>query len=573
MSLSRRSLLASTAAAATMAATGSEAQRTAPAPNIIVILTDDEGYSDWGCFGSEVPTPNIDALAAGGLKFTSFHNTPKCSPSRAALLTGAYPHQAGLGALEQVYIPGSKGIQGRLLDRVATFAELLKGSGYFTGMAGKWHLGISRGVGPWQRGFDRSCASPQGRMYYPDQTMMPAVDQDIYLDGKYYTVDSPEVGKGEWYSADLFVEYIIRYAREAKEKGKPFALYLPFVNSHPQIKAPQEDIDRFRGKYKAGWDAIREARFQRQKSLGIFGPGQKLSPREPNTYNWNKLTPEQQDQFDHMMAIYAATVACMDRAVGTLVEALKSMGEFDNTLILLMSDNGANAEAGPDGELEAQELPGPDGKPVAQRLGGPHSVVEVGMEWATLSNTPFRYFKNFTYEGGISTPLIAHWPRGINPSLNGTFVRETSHLIDVVPTLLELTGTRYPATYNGHELVPLQGRSFAPSFRGQPLRRSDSLYWEYVGNRAMNDGRWKLVANYQEPWELYDLQNDRSETQNLAASQPDRVRSMAAQWDAWAARSFVDNWADFPQGRRRPQNWGTNGTPKLPQAMDSSVRW
>jgi arylsulfatase len=337
--------------------------------------------------------------------------------------------------------------------------------------------------------------------------------------------------------------------------------------------APQEDIDRFRGKYKAGWDAIRQARFQRQKALGVFGPEQKLSPREPNTYNWDKLTPEEQDQFDHMMAIYAANVSCMDRAVGTLVDALKSMGEFDNTLILMMADNGANAEAGPDGELVAQQFPGPDGKLVAQRLGGPHSAVAEGMEWATLSNTPFRYFKNFTYEGGISTPLIAHWPRGIDPSLNGTFVREMSHLIDVVPTLLELTGTKYPASYNGHELVPLQGRSFAPSFRSQALHRSGPLFWEYAGNRAVNDGRWKLVANYRESWELYDLANDRSEAQDLAASQPDRVQRMAAQWDAWAARSFVDNWADLPGGRRHPQNWGSGGTPKHPEAMDSSVRW
>jgi arylsulfatase len=573
MSLSRRHLLASTAAAATLAATGSQAQRAAAKPNIIVILCDDEGYSDWGCFGSEIPTPNIDALAAGGLKFTKFYNTPKCSPSRSALLTGAYPQQAGLGALEQVYYPQSKGIQGRLLDRVVTFAELLKGSGYFTGMAGKWHLGISHGVGPWQRGFDRSCASPQGRMYFPDQTTAEPVNQDIYLDGKLYPISAPEVGKGEWYSADLFVDHIIGYIREAKARGMPYAMYLPFINSHPKVMAPQEDIARFRGKYKAGWDALRQARLQRQKALGVLGPEQKLSPREANTYNWEKLTPKQQDDYDHIMAIYAANVSRMDKAVGTLLDALKSMGELDNTLILMMSDNGANAEAGPDGEMEAQELPESNGQPVAQPLGGPHSAVEVGMEWATLSNTPFRYFKNFTYEGGVSTPFIAHWPRGINPSLNGTFVREMSHLIDVVPTLLEVTGISYPARYNGHELVPLQGRSLAPRFKGQPLRRAEPLFWEYVGNRAVNDGRWKLVANYKEDWELYDLESDRSESRNLAASEPERVRRMAAQWDGWAARSFVDNWADFPGGRRRPQNWGTDGTPKHPEAMDSSIRW
>jgi arylsulfatase len=572
MGLTRRNVLASSAAAALMAGMDSQAQR-GPKPNIIIILADDEGYSDWGCFGSEIPTPNIDALAAGGLKFTAFHNTPKCSPSRAALLTGAYPHQAGLGALEQVYAPQSRGIQGRLLDRVVTFAELLKGAGYFTGMAGKWHLGISHGVGPWQRGFDRSCASPQGRMYYPTQTADPAVNRDIYLDGKLYPISAPEVGRGEWYSADLFVDYILRYAKEAKAKGMPYALYLPFVNSHPKVMAPQEDIDRFRGKYKAGWDVLRQARFERQKALGIFGPGQKLSPREANTYNWDKLTPQQQDEFDHIMAIYAANVSRLDRAVGTLVQGIRAMGDLDNTLILMMVDNGANAEAGPDGEAEPEMLPGPGGQPVAQRLGGPHSAVEVGMEWATLSNTPFRYFKNFAYEGGVSTPMIAHWPRGIDGARNGSFVRDMCHLIDVMPTLLEVTGARYPASFGGHELVPLQGRSFLPAFRGQALQRSEPLFWEYVGGRAVNDGRYKLVANYREPWELYDISSDRSETVDLAAAQPDRVKRMVAQYEAWAARSFVDNWADLPMGRGRPQNWGTNGTPKLPQAMDRSLRW
>jgi arylsulfatase A-like enzyme len=262
-------------------------------------------------------------------------------------LTGTYPHQAGLGHLEQFAFPGSQGIKGRLLDRVATFAELLKGSGYFSAMAGKWHLGITRGVGPWDRGFERSLASPQGRMYFPDQTTNNPINQEIYVDGKYYPIDAPEVGKGEWYSADLFVDYGIRYIKEARQQGKPFALYLPFVNAHPNLMAPQEDIDRFRGKYKAGWDVMREERFARQKALGLFGPDEKLPPREPNTYAWNKLTPEQQDNFDNIMATYAADVSRMDRAIGTLVDALKTMGEFDNTLILIMSDNGANAESGP----------------------------------------------------------------------------------------------------------------------------------------------------------------------------------------------------------------------------------
>ena len=579
MGITRRTLLASSATTALMAVAGVEAQPAAPSkPNIIIILADDQGYSDWGCMGSEIPTPNIDALAAGGLKFTTFYNTPKCSPSRASLLTGTYPHQAGLGHLEQIAFPGSQGIKGRLLDRVATIAELLKGSGYFTAMAGKWHLGVTRGVGPWDRGFERSLCSPQGRMYYPDQTTNVPINQEIYIDGKYYPIDAPEVGKGEWYSADLFVDYSIRYIKEARQQGKPFLLYLPFVNAHPELMAPKEDIDRFRGKYKSGWDAMREARFARQKALGIFGPEEKLPPREPNTYAWDKLTPEQQDHFDNIMATYVADVSRMDKAIGTLVDTLKSMGQLDNTLILLMADNGANAEAGPDGELQAQMRPAPDGMLVAQRLGGPHSSVELGMEWATMADTPFRYFKQFTYEGGISTPLIVHWPRGVDSSLHGTMVRELSHLIDVVPTLLELTGTKYPQAYNGHELVPLSGRSFAPVLRGQRLgNRSAPLFWEHQGNRAIRTEDWKLVQNWDHPWNLYDLSSDRSETMDVAAARPEMAFQLAAQWDSWASKSFVDPWTDaynsavFRDGPR--QNWGGSQLPKIPDAMDRRENW
>jgi len=564
--MTRRTLLASSAAIASIGfSEGPILAATKSKPNIVVILADDVGFSDFGCYGGEIPTPNLDALSANGLRFTQFYNTAKCSPTRASLLSGTYPHQAGIAHVEQFAIPGSAGYTGKILPRVATFAELLKGSGYFTAMAGKWHLGISRGVGPWQRGFDRSITSPQGRMYFPDQKTNNPVNQEIYIDGKLFELTAPEVGEGHWFSADLFADWGIRFIEDARKKEQPFLLYLPFVNAHPPLMAPQEEIARFKGRYKAGWDVLREERFERQKKLGIFKPEEKLPPREPNTYNWEKLSPEDQDRFDTLMAIYAANVNGMDKAIGTLVSSLKSMGELDNTLILFMCDNGGNAESGPDGTLEG-DLPG-----------GPHSNVSAGMNWATLQNSPFRYFKQFTEEGGISTPLIVHWPRGIDPSLSGGFVRETGHVIDVMATLLEITGTQYPKSYNGNELVPLQGRSFAPAFHGRPLHRSAPLFFEHSGNRAIRDERWKLVSNWGRPWRLYDMSVDRSETVDVASSNPELVWKMAAQWSTWASRSFVDQWTDeinriaYKSGPRT--NWGYPAKTKHPEAMDSTVKW
>lgn len=551
-------LLAGAAATAALAyAVPGVAQAPANPPNIVVILVDDMGFSDVGCFGSEIPTPNIDALAAGGLRFTQFYNNSRCSPSRASLLTGAYPHQADVGHLEPVVIPGSKGLHGRLGDRVVTMAEVLRGSGYFTAMAGKWHLGMSHGVGPWQRGFDRSLASPVGELYYPNQPQPNA--KTAVIDGRVVPANSPELGEGDWYSSDLFVDWGTKFIGEARAKKKPFFLYLPFVAVHFPVMAPAEDVARFRGKYRAGWDAIREKRLEKQRKLGLLGDEVTLPPRLPNTYNWDKLSPEERDRFDGMMATYAADVARMDKAVGDLVARLKASGELDNTLILFMADNGSTAETGPDGRSAG----GP--------LGSPTSNIFVGMNWATLSNTPFRYFKHHTHEGGISTPLIAHWPAGIDAARNGSFVREPGHLIDVMATVVDVTGARYPQAVAGKPIVPMQGRSMAPAFHGQRLTRDRPIFFEHEGNRAVRDGRWKLVARFDRPWELYDMDVDRSEMRNLAAVDRARVNRMAAQWDAWAAASYVDPWQErYDERQKRPrQNWGGGEPPDTPEAMDS----
>lgn len=526
-------------------------------PNIVVILLDDVGFSDVGAFGSEIPTPNIDALAKGGLSFTQFYNSARCSPSRASLLTGTYPHQAGLGHLEGTDFPGAKGLQSRLLDRVVTMAEVAKSAGYYTAMAGKWHVGMGHGVAPWQRGFDHSAVTPYGELYFPNQPQ--PIAQNIFLDGERVPTSSPRVGTGNWYSSDMFVDWQTKFFKQAESEHKPFFLYMPFTAAHFPIMAPAEDVARFKGKYMRGWDAVRRDRFARQKKLGIIAADAELPRALPNTYDWNKLSAADKDRFDTMMAVYAAAISRVDRAIGTLVARLKAAGELDNTLILFMCDNGGNGESGPDGRLAGKGAPG-----------SAQSVVWTGMNWATLQNTPFQYFKHFTEEGGIATPLIAYWPKGIAAAQRGTKVTAPGHLIDVMPTLVEVSGATYPTTFNGHAIVPMQGRSMVPAFTGKPLTRDKPIFWEHEGNRAVRDGRWKLVARFRQPWQLFDMTKDRAEMHDLAAAQPDRVKAMAAQYDAWAASSFVDPWSDDydrnARGRAR-QNWGGFDTPQRPEAL------
>ena len=286
----------------------------------------------------------------------------------------------------------------------------------------------------------------------------------------------------------------------------------------------------------AGWDQLRRKRFERQKQMGLIDANATLPDMLPEQYDWSKMSAADKDRFDTIMAVYAAAISRMDKAIGTLIADLKAKGELDNTLILFMSDNGGNAESGPDGRTGRAPW------------GGPNSNVFVGLNWATLQNTPFRYFKHFTEEGGIATPLIAYWPKGIEPGLRGSIVREPGHLVDVMPTITELTGAKYPTRFEGHDILPMSGRSFAPAFAGQRLTRSTPIFWEHEGNKAVRDGKWKLVAQFQQPWQLYDMDSDRTETRNLATAHPDIATRMAQQWDQWAARSFVDTWPNKIDG-------------------------
>ena len=494
-------------------------------PNIVIFLVDDMGWSDIGRYGSEIPTPHIDALAKSGVQFTQFYNTARCSPTRASLLTGLYPHQAGLGHLDNEVHEGTKGTQGRLRDDCVTIAEVLNEAGYFTAMTGKWHLGQQHGTPPWKRGFTRSLNSPAGGIYFPDQKYRP----DLFLNGKKYRKDDQIFGN-EWYSTGLWTDWGLTFADEAMDAKKPFFLYIAQCAPHFPLMAPQKTIAKYRDKYKQGWDKLREARHQRQIEMGLVDPTWPLSRRPAEVPAWDSLTPKDQDRFDHMMAIYAAMIDRIDFNVGKLVSHLNERGVLENTLILFLSDNGGNAESGPNGRYEGK------------RPGGPASTVFLGQCWATMANTPFRRYKHFTHEGGISTPLIAHWPAGIPPERHGKLESQPGHVVDVMATVIEITGAKYPAEYNGSKIQPMEGISLMPAFAGKPLVRKEPIYFAHEGNRGIRSGKWKLVMKYKGPWELYNIEADRTEQQDLANEHPELVNKLSAEWKAWAARADVDPW-------------------------------
>ncbi len=477
-------------------------------PNIIVILVDDMGFSDVGCYGSEIPTPNLDALAAGGLRFTQFYNTGRCCPTRASLLAGLYPHQADVGRMMED--KNQPGFRGRLSNRCVTIAEALRPAGYFTAMSGKWHVGQEQGVTPWTRGFDRSLNAAAGGFYYPDSPKT-----DLFLNGEHVGRRGGKL-PDEWYSTDLWTDFGIKFIGEALEAKKPFFLYLAYNAPHFPLQAPQEEIAKYRGKYKMGWDKLREERYRRQVEMGIVKKSWPLSPRPDEVSAWEKLSPEEQDRFDHIMATYAAVMEHMDRAVGRLVASLKERGVFDNTLIVFLSDNGGSGETGPNGLLK--------GEPP----GSATSEVFCGQSWATLENTPFRRYKMANHEGGIATPLIAHWPAGIKA--RGDLRHQPGHLVDIMATCVDVAGANYPSEFNGKPIQPMEGRSLVPAFRNKTIKR-DALYWEHMGNAAIRVGDWKLVRSGRDgPWELYDLKSDRTELHNLAAEKPDLVKQLSEKW-------------------------------------------
>lgn len=485
-------------------------------PNIIIILADDMGYSDPGFMGSEIKTPNLDRLVSKGLLLTNFYNAGRCCPTRASLLTGLYQHQAGVGDMT-----GNRGVpayQGFLNNKCVTIAEALKLAGYTTAMVGKWHVGEAPQYWPQRRGFENFYGIPQGggAYFYPF-----LANRELWLNDKKITPPA------DFYSTDAFSDYAVNFIAGQKKSSKPFFLYMAYVAPHYPLQAKGEDIEKYRGKYRQAYDQIRRQRFDKQKKTGVVSPDCILSPQDKTAKDWNKLNDDQKNVQDLKMAIYAAQMESMDRGIGRVMKKLGETGQSENTLILFFSDNGGAS-------ANASHVAGATGA-----LGSKNSWASYGKSWANVSNTPYRNYKGHTYEGGIITPLIAYYPKLITkPSVS----RQPAHIIDIMPTLLELAGATYPPKFNGHELLSLSGKSLVPLFKNQLLTNYPPLFWEHEGNRAVRDSNWKLVSDYPGKWELYDLQKDPTELHDLSKAEPERVKSLEVLYNEWASRTGVVPW-------------------------------
>ena len=511
-------------------------------PDIVLILNDDMGYSDLGCFGGEVDTPTLDRLARDGLRFSQFYNTARCSPSRASLLTGLHPHQTGIGIL--TYDSGPEGYAGNLNSRCVTIAEALKAGGYRTYMSGKWHVSSNlrepTDSWPMQRGFDAFYGTIIGAgSFYDPNTLTRGnanVEHEAREEGFFYT--------------DAISDQAAAYIREhhAQHRERPLFQYVAYTAPHWPLHAHEEDIAKYKGRFDAGWDALREERLERLVASGILRDIWKLSPRDPTQPPWTEA--EHKAWLLRCMEVYAAQIDRMDQGIGRIVRALEETGRLDNTLIIFLADNGACAEDIPEG-VSLEELVDKlmiarshtrSGEPVhignnPTIMPGPENTYQsYGQAWANLSNTPFRLYKHWIHEGGISTPLIMHWPRGI--AERGAIRHTPGYLPDIMATLLDVTGLPYPEQRQGQPIAPLEGHSLEPALRAE-LPERPPMFWEHEGNSAVRIGRWKLVRKHPGPWELYDMEADRTELRDLAAEHPERVRDMAAQYEAWARRCGV----------------------------------
>ncbi|MFN3190845.1 MAG: arylsulfatase [Aureliella sp.] len=494
-------------------------QQSSPRPNIIIVLVDDMGFSDIGCYGSEIETPNLDQLAANGLRFTQFYNSGRCCPTRASLMTGLHPHQVGIGHMtEPPERPlGFEGAyQGHLNDQCATLASVLGGAGYKTMMVGKWHLGYHlQSDWPMQRGFERFFGSLSGAFNYfqPDGTR------------GLQNGNQPIVAEDDFYATDTFTDIACDYISDTCKSGnEPFFLYLAYNAPHWPLNTKLDEFNKYKGKYSDGWDAMMKRRQAKQLEIGLFEG--EIAPAPHDGPAWDSLSEEKRDEMDSIQAAYAGCIDSIDQNIGKLQRHLGDLNELENTLIFFLSDNGACQEGGMLGKFEPEWVENPP-----SGVGG----IRQGQAWANASNTPFRLFKHFVHEGGACTPLIAHWPGGIPKDRQGTFVREFGYLPDFMATCVDLAGAEYPASIPMHV-----GQSLAPALRGEkgPIHQ-EPIFWEHEGNAAMRDGDWKLVREYQKPWELFNIGSDRTEMNNLATSNPQKRDELVGKWTAWAKEHEV----------------------------------
>jgi arylsulfatase len=526
-------------------------------PNVLLVLVDDMGFSDIGCYGGEIATPNLDRLAVGGVRLSQFYNTARCSPSRASLLTGLHPHQTGIGILTNDDSP--RGYTGTINDRCVTIAEVLKAAGYATCLSGKWHLASEMrkpsDAWPTRRGFDRFFGTLTGCGSFFQPGTLTRGETNV----------EDEALRPDFFYTDAISDEAVAFLRE-RDAERPFFLYVAYTAPHWPLHARGEDLAKYEGRFDEGWDALREKRLARLHETGILDESAALSGRDPTQPAWHSA--QHKDWQAKRMEAYAAQIDRMDQGVGRILGALEEAGELSDTLVVFLSDNGASDEALPLVKLEKFKTRSDilrtktrDGREV--RFGNEPSIVpggedtyaSYGRAWANLSNTPFRYYKQWTHEGGIATPFIVHWPHG--GLRNGSVVRAPFQLVDVMPTILEATGAAYPARRGERAITPYEGRSLLPALRGGTAPEA-TLFWEHTGNAAVRRGRWKLLRSHPEVkrywvdsgtlkprieysyrWELYDLASDRAEIHDVAGKHPDIVSDLSAQWQAWADRVGV----------------------------------
>lgn len=485
-------------------------------PNIILIMVDDMGWSDIGCYGSEIETPNIDRLAAEGLLFTQFYNNAKCTTTRASLLTGLYPRNGGRGQHELI------------TKQMLTLGEAMRHSGYQTGMSGKWHNGKTPGTRPYDRGFDEAYGLWDGCCNF----FNPKIRDPEFKGGRVRPFghndrllefdDFPD----DYYTTDAFTDHAIATIRRHAEAKKPFLHYLPYTAPHYPLHAKPEDIAKYKGRYAAGWDVLRRKRLARQKELGLVDETWKVIDRDDRAQSWDEAKGIDESWQQLRMEVYAAMIDSVDQNIGRLLDVLDELRIADDTLILFLADNGGCAET-------------PGGNDTAQVPGPKEYYSHVGPGWATASNTPFRRYKAYCHEGGIATPLLARWPTAIAA---GQRTDQVGHIIDFLPTFLDMAKATYPQRHPAFDAptLPLDGQSLLPVLKGDSRTPHEYLYWYWGGNRAVRKGDWKLVWDkHRKSWELYDLKNDRTEASDLSDAHPDLVQELSAKWNVWAKKTDV----------------------------------